>query len=148
LYQGQATITRPGGGQVAAEVTVWLDDTGVLPAWGGRGLVASPESLLDDIGTTCAIRWPAPGGALTVGAFVLGGGQVVGTVETFRMLGTGGLSTAPSVDSQTQTVAARIVQRPGVTVVANADGELRRQRRAAQDSRSASTASPGAGILL
>jgi hypothetical protein len=76
---------------VPAEVAIWEDDTGSLHEWGGRAVIEAGHSLISEIGGTCAIRWPVPGGIM-VGAFVLGGGQVGNAGESYRLQGTAGLT--------------------------------------------------------
>jgi hypothetical protein len=92
LYQGQATITRADGSCIDADVTIWLDDTGSTPEWGGRTVVTCPGTLSNKLGNRCVIRWSAPDGVM-VGEFILGGGQITETTETYRMLGCGELTT-------------------------------------------------------
>jgi hypothetical protein len=91
LYEGPATITRFNGSKVAVEVAVWVYDAGPASEWGGRVVVNAPETQSDDVGTTCSIRWPTPGGAM-VGAFILGAGQVSDKTATYRMHGSGQLA--------------------------------------------------------
>jgi hypothetical protein len=92
LHQGEATITRPDGSHVPAEVTVWQDETAVLSSWGGRAVVGPADSLSNDVGSTCTLRWPIAGDANMVGAFVVERGQVDNTAETYRMVGSGFLT--------------------------------------------------------
>jgi hypothetical protein len=96
LYQGEATITRGDGGQVTADVAIWDDDGGVHSSWGGRAVVRLPESLINNLGSNCMIRWPATGGGYTVGEFVLSAGQVGEQTETFRLAGSGELTEVPA----------------------------------------------------
>jgi hypothetical protein len=98
LHQGKATVTRPDGGRVAADVSVWCDDGAPHSAWGGRALVAEPDSLVAAIGGTCTLRWQIAGAVHMVGAFVLEAVQVGDGVETYRMRGTSALSVMADAD--------------------------------------------------
>jgi hypothetical protein len=96
LYQGEATITRGDGSHVMADVTIWDDDSGVHSGWGGRAVVRLPDSLIDNLGSHCMIRWPAAGGGYIVGEIVLTAGQVGEQTETFRLAGSGELTEVPA----------------------------------------------------
>jgi hypothetical protein len=89
LYQGEATIVRPDGSKATATVTIWGDDSGLHSSWGGRAVVRSPESLVDDLGSNCTIRWPLSDGGCMVGDFVLSAGQVGVGSQTYRLVGRG-----------------------------------------------------------
>jgi hypothetical protein len=95
LYQGEAAITRRDGTQVPADVTIWLDDGGVQSSWGGRAVVRSPDSLISDVGLTCMIRWPVPGGGFVAGEVVLSAVQSGAEAETYRLVGGGDLREIP-----------------------------------------------------
>jgi hypothetical protein len=92
LYQGAATITCADGGRVTADVAVWQDDDPPQSGWGGRAVVAEPDSLATAAGATCTLRWQVAGPVFMIGAFVLEGVQAGGGVETYRMRGGGPLS--------------------------------------------------------
>jgi hypothetical protein len=96
LYQGEATITRADRSHVAADVTIWSDDSDMRSGWGGRAVVRLPDSLADDLGSTCGIRWPVSGDGYMVGHVVLSGGQVGVGRETYRLAGSGDLARFPA----------------------------------------------------
>jgi hypothetical protein len=98
VYQVPATIIRFDGSDVCADVTVWVFDGGPQSEWGGRVTVTRPETLFNDGGATCGIRWTAPGGGVVVGAFVLCAGQLGGKTATYRVQGSGVLAEAAADD--------------------------------------------------
>ena len=96
LYQGDATIVRPDGSKATATVTIWGDDTGAHSSWGGRAIVRLPDSLVNDLGSNCTIRWSLSGGGYMVGDFVLSAGQVADGSETYRLVGRGEPTIVPA----------------------------------------------------
>jgi hypothetical protein len=92
VYQGEATIRRADGSQASADVTIWHDDFGAHSGWGGRAAVRLSDSLVNDVGSACTIRWPVSGGGYVAGEFVLSVGRVGEGVETYRLAGSGELS--------------------------------------------------------
>jgi hypothetical protein len=96
LYQGEAMIVRPDGSKATATVTIWGDDSGMHSSWGGRAIVRLPDSLVNDLGSDCTIRWPLPSGGYMVGGFVLSAGQVGEGSETYRLVGRGEPTIAPA----------------------------------------------------
>jgi hypothetical protein len=97
LHQGEATITCPDGGRVTATVTVWQHD-GAPQAWGGRAVVADPDSLVAAARSICTLRWPIAGAVHMAGAFVLEAVQVGDGLATYRMRGSGPLSVLADAD--------------------------------------------------
>jgi hypothetical protein len=96
LYQGEATIVRQDGSNATATVTIWGDDSGVHSSWGGRAVVLLPDSLANDLGSNCMIRWPLSGGGFMVGDFVLSAGQIGEGSVTYRLVGLGEPTIAPA----------------------------------------------------
>jgi hypothetical protein len=96
LYQGEATIERPDGSKATATVMIWGDDSDVDSSWGGRAIVRLPDSLVNDLGSNCTIRWPMSGGGYMVGDFVLSVGQIGEGLETYRLVGRGEPTIAPA----------------------------------------------------
>ena len=57
-------------------MTIWHDDFGADSGWGGRAVVRLSDSLVNDVGRTCTIRWPVSGGGHVAGEFVLSARRV------------------------------------------------------------------------
>jgi hypothetical protein len=85
-------IRRADGSLARSDVTIWHGDAGVHSGWGGRAVVRSSDSLVNDVGSTCTIRWPMSGGGHMGGEFVLSAGRVGEGVETYRLTGRGELT--------------------------------------------------------
>lgn len=73
-------------------MTIWHDDFGAHSGWGGRAVVPLSDSLVNDVGCACTIRWPVSGGGYAAGEFVLSAGPVGEGVETYRLAGNGELT--------------------------------------------------------
>ena len=73
-------------------MTIWYDEVGGHSGWGGRAVVRLSDSLANDVGSACTIRWPVSGGGYAAGEFVLSAGRVGEGVETFRLTGSGELT--------------------------------------------------------